>query len=96
MHRLLTILSAYRIAYLISRERGPFDLAERLRTIVHLRFGSESWQAEGIDCPLCISFWAALGLLVAPRWLIRWLGSAGGVLVLHRLLEAFDDAAQSR
>ncbi len=94
MTTVLRMLAAYRLAYLISNERGPFDLAERLRSTVVHHYGPDSWQAEGVQCPLCISFWLAFALALAPRWLTASLGAAGGVLVLHRLLEAADAITQ--
>ncbi len=90
---LLTLLAIYRLAYLVAIERGPFDLAQRLRTAVYQRYGAASWQFAGVTCPLCISFWFAFLVRVAPAWLIEILGLAGGVLVLHRWLE--DRHAQS-
>lgn len=89
------VLAAYRLAYLVANERGPFYLAQRLRTAVYGRYGSRSWQWEGITCPLCISFWLAFALRFAPRWVLDSVGAAGGVLIIHRALEAFDGAVES-
>lgn len=93
MNLLLRILAAYRVAYLVANERGPFDSAESLRGWVERMYGADSWQADGINCPLCISFWLAFVVALAPRWLVRGLGTAGAVLVIHRALEAADALA---
>lgn len=95
MLHLLRVLAAYRLAYLIANERGPFDAGERLRSWVEQAYGADSWQSEGINCPLCISFWLAFVLLLCPDWLIAGLGTAGGVLVVHRSLEAADAIASA-
>lgn len=96
MRTLLAILASYRIAYLISTEDGPFDLATKLRGFVYARFGEDSWQFRGIDCPLCVSFWVALAMQWMPRRIQSWLGVAGGVLVVHRALEAMADMGFDR
>lgn len=104
-HRLLlAVLVAYRFAYLIGLERGPWDIALRLRTAIIARLGDDAhartygraryqhWIAEGIQCPLCISFW--LSALAAPLVLVPStigdialvaFGIAGAVLTLHRM-----------
>lgn len=93
MQIVLAILASYRIAYLVSRERGPFDLAERLRGFVIQKYGEDSWQGTGIDCPLCVSFWVSLVMPFAPRFIRKWLGIAGGVLVIHLVIDALALAA---
>lgn len=91
LHVILATLAVYRIAFLIAMERGPADLALRLREAAYRRFGAESWVFAGVSCPLCLSFWlalvGALALRPASAWLalLLWLGIAGGVLVLHRI-----------
>lgn len=95
MNALLAILASYRIAYLVSRERGPFDLAERLRLAIFNRYGEDSWQYTGIDCPLCVSFWTSLAMPFMPRWIRRWLGIAGGVLVIHLALEGLRELGEA-
>lgn len=94
---LLATLAAYRLAYLVAMEDGPFALAEGLRgwvattwppTIQH-GLKIESWQSRGINCPLCVSFWLALPAgagVVGWSWDLPlvWLGIAGAVLVIHK------------
>jgi hypothetical protein len=77
----LATLATYRIAHMIAREDGPFDMFMLLREFA----GQEKWYGRGLHCVLCISFWLSLpaALLVGLPWLMGWLGIAGGVLVLH-------------
>ncbi len=56
---LLAIFATYRIAYMATREAGPFGLAERLRTFVYERTEANSLWREGIDCIYCVSWWVA-------------------------------------
>lgn len=90
---LLAIGATFRTAYLVVYERGPWGVSEGLRSWVVNRYGGKSWQAEGIGCMLCVSFWAALAwaavALVAVQGhtaalvLLLWWGIAGAALVLH-------------
>lgn len=66
-------LAVYRIAMLVSLERGPADWAAKLRQYFRLRFpppadGAEylppdqakkHWIVSGLECANCISFWLA-------------------------------------
>lgn len=84
---LLAIAATYRMAYMVSMEAGPFAAFAHLRGWVDDTWGAQSWQADGINCPLCISFWLALPAafaISAPDvvWLV-WLGMAGLVLIIH-------------
>jgi hypothetical protein len=68
MPDLLTVivggLAVYRAALMIARETGPAHIFERLRRFADLKFGVRSSLAEGLACPLCISFWLS--------WLAAW------------------------
>lgn len=97
---LLCALAAYRVAYLIAVEDGPFEVAARVREAAERRYpptmgadgyGREHWIVAGLACPLCVSFWAAPAVLLLHAWLpwlVWWLAVAGAVLVAHRWLEA--------
>jgi len=70
-------------------EDGPFDLATRFRSFLHLRdANSESWITRGFNCVLCISFWLALlpAFLLPGQFVLDWLGVAGLVMVLHKAI----------
>jgi hypothetical protein len=69
-------LAAARLAYLVTKEDGPFGVADALRQTVIARFGTDSWQAAGITCPVCVSFWLAAVAWLFPDWLLTWLSTA--------------------
>lgn len=66
-------LAVYRIAMLVSLERGPADWAAKLRQSLRLRFpppadgvaylppdqAKKHWIVSGVECANCISFWLA-------------------------------------
>lgn len=61
-------LAAWRIAWLISHERGPFDAALKFRElfgVTHDQHGEvyevpNTWYADGVTCIYCTSFWITL------------------------------------
>lgn len=85
---ILAALAIYRVAHMVTLETGPFGLCERWRGWVFMHAGKDSWITEGVNCPLCVSFWLSLiaALLLAPveAWVLVWLGLAGAALVLHK------------
>lgn len=90
MRHALIILATYRLAYLVTREEGPFSLFERLRSRVDPT--QATWVGRGLNCLWCVSFWLAwLVVLLDPearRTLpLSALSAAGGALVLDQLLE---------
>ena len=87
---LLAILATYRVAYLITSEDGPFEIATRVRSL----FGQRTWVGRGFHCVLCVSFWLSLIPTILFVWLwwlawpvaiLTWLGIAGGVLVVAKV-----------
>jgi hypothetical protein len=87
MSTVLAILAVYRIAHMLARENGPADLFARLRTFVADRYGDDSWQADGVACPLCLSFWLSFAIPLAPTPIITVFAIAGGVLLIHRVID---------
>jgi hypothetical protein len=82
---ILAVLAVYRIAFMLAREDGPFDIFATIRGKV----GQETWYGRGLHCVLCMSFWIALpaAIIINFPWFIGWLGIAGGVLVLFMFFE---------
>lgn len=87
MRAVLAALAVYRLARMLGKERGPFDMLLRLRNAVYmrvqLRYGEQGgdglhWLYDGVTCPLCISLY--LGFLGA--W---WLGVAGSDAIVAAL-----------
>lgn len=82
-------LAVYRVAYLLAREDGPFDLAAALRE----RLGQATWVGRGFHCPMCLSFWGAfvayLMLIIGERitdntlMFLNWGAIAGACAVIH-------------
>lgn len=84
---LLVALATYRLATDLAWETGPGEAYTRWRSRVIARYGAESWQAEGVSCPICISLWAApvvLLLWLWLPWLVAWLAVAGAAALLVR------------
>ena len=68
---LLAAFAVYRLAFMIAREEGPFDMFDRLRARaarlpVEFQSGEFAnrtrphWIQRGLGCPLCISWWLSL------------------------------------
>lgn len=84
---LVCALATYRLATDVAWERGPGDAYARLRGWALQRWGHDSWQAEGVACPVCVSFWAAPAVLLlwaALPALVHWLALAGAVALVVR------------
>lgn len=86
-HFVAAILATWRLARLVSREDGPFDLIVRLRA----RAGG-GFAGQLMDCPYCLGLWfaAPFALTLADSlvaWVIAWLAIAGGAALLENLLE---------
>jgi hypothetical protein len=81
---LLATLATWRLAALLTREDGPFDIIAKVRA----RAGGIAGRALG--CLHCTSMWVALPLtgFVVPwsvRSLVVWLALSGGACLLDRL-----------
>ena len=84
----VAVLATWRISHLIAKEDGPYDLVLRLRA----RAGT-SVLGRLMDCPYCVSVWAALPL---AGWLARrgrlpaadvvpvWLAISAGACLLEQ------------
>jgi hypothetical protein len=82
----LAILAVWRVAHLVARERGPWDLVSRLHAWAMAR-----GRGEALACPYCLSLWLAIvpAAALAPGWaagVLLWLAIAGGACALERAL----------
>jgi hypothetical protein len=82
---LLGTLATWRVAALLVREDGPFDLFARLR-----RAAAGTMAGRALECFFCTSLWTAAPFALwvegaGRRWLIVWLAVAGGAALLERL-----------
>ena len=80
----LAVLATWRLAHLVAREDGPFDLIVRARARAgHGAIG------RLMDCPYCLSLWMAapwaFWLASGPVDLLAlWLAVSGGASLLER------------
>lgn len=87
---LLATLATYRISHMVALEPGPFEIFHTIGAWVGKRYGEKSWQFEGINCVVCLSFWFSIPvvLLLKPggvaRFVLNWLGVAGAVMTAHK------------
>lgn len=61
----LVAFAVFRVARMIGKEDGPFDIFKRFRC-EDLQEWEKSWIHKGLACPMCISFW--LGF--ASAWVL--------------------------
>ena len=81
MDILIWSLIIYRISTDIAYMSGPFNVFEHFRTwcIDH----APDWVSEGVNCPICISWWLAVGLVLYTQD-IRMFAAAGLVALVVR------------
>jgi hypothetical protein len=74
---LILSLATWRLAYLLAKEKGPYDILTTLRG----RF-------VFLTCIYCVSVWAGAGLyllLTTPAAPVVWmLAASGGAMLMHR------------
>ncbi len=83
----ISVLATWRVAHLIAREDGPFDVIVKLR----LRAGN-GFLGRLMDCPYCLSVWIAAPFAFSlartiPSWIAVWLAISGGASILENALE---------
>lgn len=88
---IVAVLATWRLARLVAREDGPFELIVKLRE----RAGS-GFAGQLMDCPYCLSLWIAIPFAStladsALAWIAAWLAISGGASFLENLLERAAD-----
>lgn len=83
----VAVLATWRVAHLVAREDGPFDLIVRMRA----RAGAGPL-GRLMDCPYCLSLWVAPPFAAALgrdpfSWFAGWLAVSGGACLLERLTD---------
>lgn len=86
----LAVLAVWRVAHLLARERGPWDLVSRLHAALAGRA-----LGDLLACPHCMAMWLAAvpAVWLAPGWgegLLLWLAVAGGASALELALTRGD------
>ncbi len=84
---LVAVLATWRVAHLVAREDGPFDLVVKLRA----RAG-HGVLGRLMDCPHCVGLWVAMPmawwLAASPlEWIVAWLGIAGGASLAEHAID---------
>lgn len=90
----IAVLATYRLAYDIAKMDGPFEIYVRFRWWIEAKFGADHWIEQGVNCPICTSFWVSLPIALAALmgenafpvllWPLYWIGCAGGALTIIR------------
>ena len=80
----IAVLATWRLAHLVAREDGPFDVVVRIR-----RRAGDGVLGRLMDCPYCLSLWIAAPFAftlatTAPAWVAAWLAVSGGASLLER------------
>lgn len=83
----LAVLATWRVAHLVAREDGPFDVIVRVRAKA-----GNGMIGRLMDCPYCLSLWLAAPCAFvlahgAAAWLLAWLAISGGASFLEKLAE---------
>ena len=81
----VAVLATWRVAHLVAREDGPFDVIVRVRA----RVGTGP-VGQLMDCPYCLSLWIAAPFTFAigrgaAAWIAGWLSISGGACLIERL-----------
>jgi hypothetical protein len=87
---LIAVFAVWRVSYLIVYDEGPFRIMAGIRGM--LDPDQKTWIGRGVNCMICVSFWAAwgiLGLLFVPYgWIVvTGLALSGAVVVLKLWIE---------
>lgn len=72
----LAVLATCRATHMVVREDGPAEVFLKLRTAALMQFGDEHWVTQGVNCPLCVSFWLSLLMWFMPKQILIWLAAA--------------------
>jgi hypothetical protein len=90
----LASLAVYRAARMITEEDGPAFVFKRIRA----RFSNDKRSLDvGLRCFYCVSFWAALPVVVLLcvvgdwsvwLWPVWWFGLSGASTIAHRYWNA--------
>ena len=87
----VAVLATWRLARLVAREDGPFELIVKLRMRA-----AEGFAGQLMDCPYCLSLWLAAPFAcvladTAAAWVAAWLAISGGASFIENLLECQSD-----
>lgn len=73
---LIVTFASWYLAYAVTSTHGPFAVFERIRKVTTL--------GGLLTCPVCLSVWVALILLLLPMGVVtQAFGVAGAAMILH-------------
>jgi hypothetical protein len=83
----VAVLATWRLARLVAREDGPFEIIVKLRIRA-----ADGFAGQLMDCPYCLSVWFAAPFAFAladtlVAWIAAWLAISGGASLIENLLE---------
>lgn len=79
-------LMAFGLSFSMAVTDGPFGWYAKLRKKIEAKYGENSWQATGVGCPICISFWVSAPIaFFMGGGVSMWLSCFGFVTVVMAL-----------
>jgi len=79
----LAWMITFGIAWTIANADGPFGLYSKFRAKVRKRYGEDTWQDSGVNCPICVGFWVAIPVaILMDGGVSMWLSASGFVTVI--------------
>lgn len=89
----IAILATWRLSFMLTRERGPFDSMVTLRTWIYKIKGV----SDVADCLFCASVWigilsTALVLIPYLRWWLVPFALSGGAMLIDGLFRSHDES----
>jgi hypothetical protein len=87
----VAVFATWRLARLVAREDGPFEIIVKLRVRA-----ADGFVGQLMDCPYCLSLWLAAPFAFAladtvMAWVAAWLAISGGASFIENLLERQSD-----
>lgn len=79
-------LITFGISWSIANADGPFSVFAELRKRVRKKYGEDSWQDSGINCPICVSLYISAPVAILMNGDVSmWLSSFGFVTLAMTL-----------
>jgi hypothetical protein len=86
-------LATFRLSHLVSKERGPLCVFERIRNALPRGRGSATEWLSCIFCfslsasaAVCVLLWTGGSRLTLQEWIVHWLGFSAIVLIIDQWL----------
>ena len=90
-HFLVGSLATFRLSHLVTKERGPFAVFERIRNLLP---GGRGSAKEWMSCIFCFSLtasvlvcfvlWTGGVTMTWSEWLLHWLGFSAVTLIINQ------------